>query len=226
MVQSLPQVVVLDVNETLSDLGQLRSEFAAVGAPPELAAAWFAATLRDGFALTSAGTTAAFADLAQDALRAVLHGRAGLTTPPDEAVERIMAAFSQLPTHPDVPIGLTRLRDAGLRIVTLTNGATSVADGLLRRSGVRDTVEQLLSVEAIGIWKPAKRPYLYAAEQTGCEPGELMLVAAHPWDIDGAHRAGLRTVYVDRTRTPYPREFSTPDLTVRDFVALAEQLSG
>ncbi|GAC1569542.1 MAG: hypothetical protein NVS3B6_22950 [Pseudarthrobacter sp.] len=42
-----------------------------------------------------------------------------------------------------------------------------------------------------------------------------MLVAVHPWDIDGASRAGLQTAWINRTGNPYPSFFASPDQTVR-----------
>ncbi|WP_246203516.1 hypothetical protein [Streptomyces tailanensis] len=73
-----PLVLVFDVNETLSDLTPLRARFADVGAPAELVSTWFAGVLlRDGFALTAAGSYADFASVARDGLRAVLSSRAG-----------------------------------------------------------------------------------------------------------------------------------------------------
>ena len=53
----------------------------------------------------------------------------------------------------------------------------------------------------------------------------MALVAAHPWDVDGAHRAGLTGVWVDRRKTPYPLAFLPPDLRVPDLEALADRLT-
>ena len=53
-----------------------------------------------------------------------------------------------------------------------------------------------------------------------------MLVAVHPWDIDGAHRAGLRTAWVNRGGGPYPAHFSPADLEVASMTELAERLAG
>ncbi|MGI8900853.1 MAG: haloacid dehalogenase type II, partial [Nocardioides sp.] len=72
MAQSLPSVIVFDVNETLSDMSPMRQVFEEVGAPGHLAATWFASVLRDGFALTVAGDCASFVDLGTAALRTLL----------------------------------------------------------------------------------------------------------------------------------------------------------
>ena len=216
-----PSAVVFDVNETLSDMSPLAQRFADVGAPEHLAATWFASLLRDGFALTSAGVNPAFADIAADLLLAQLTGQ---VPDPEAGVQHIMAGFADLPTHPDVVPGIRDLAGLGIRLLTLSNGSTSVADALLRRSGIRTEFEQLLSVEDAALWKPARTAYAHALQASGLPAGEVMLVAAHPWDIDGAHRAGLRTAWVNRAGLRYPSHFSTPDLEVGSVADLAGRL--
>ena len=218
-----PDVIVFDVNETLSDMSPMGARFADVGAPPELARLWFASLLRDGFALTAAGAKAQFAILAEGVLRAQLAG-VTLDRDDDAAVEHVLAGMSALTVHPDVPDGLRRLRRGGSRLVTLTNGAASVADSLLTRAGVRDELEELLSVEDAPAWKPAEASYLWAAERCGVNPGDAMLVAVHPWDIDGAARAGMRTAWLDRRGTAYPSYFIAPELTATSLTHLADLL--
>jgi len=219
-----PSVVVFDVNETLSDMSPMGERFADVGAPAHLAKTWFAGLLRDGFALTASGASAPFARLAAGALRVSLHGLS-LDRGTDEAVDHIMAGFAGLRVHPDVPDGVRALSASGLRLVTLSNGAASVAEGLLERAGIRDHFEALLSVEQAGTWKPAPAAYAYALERCGVAASDAMLVAVHPWDIDGAARAGLATAWIDRAGDPYPDYFRVPDLSPRSLVELADRLS-
>jgi 2-haloacid dehalogenase len=121
-----PELLVFDVNETLSDMAPLSGRFVGVGAPAELAELWFAEVLRDGFALTVSGEIESFAVLGAEALRVRLGGRP-LDRPLDEAVDHIMHGFTELDVHPDVADGVRTLSDLGIRLVTLSNGSTSVA---------------------------------------------------------------------------------------------------
>jgi 2-haloacid dehalogenase len=219
-----PVVVVFDVNETLSDMSPMAERFADVGASPELAKTWFAALLRDGFALTVVGGTETFAQVGQQVLQTVLV-EVQLNRALDDAVEHIMSGFGLLSVHPDVPDGIRRLRGGGLRLVTLSNGSTQLAERLFARAGIRDRFEQLLSVEQAGLWKPARAAYEYAARACGCRLQEMMLVAAHPWDIDGAARAGMATGWINRSGAPYPKMFTAPAATAGSITDLADQLS-
>lgn len=218
-------VIVFDVNETLSDMSPMADRFTDVGAPAHLAKLWFATLLRDGFALTAAGSSQPFAHLGADALRTVLCG-VDLDQDIDAAVEHVMGGFTQLSAHPDVPDGVRALRASGRRLVTLTNGSTQVSEQLFTGAGIRDQFQALLSVEDAGAWKPDRSAYEYAARTCGTDPADMLLVAVHPWDIDGAARAGLATAWIDRAGTPYPASFTRPSLRATGLTDLAGQLTG
>ena len=216
-------VVVFDVNETLSDMAPMAGRFADVGAPRELAPLWFASVLRDGFALTAAGRSERFAAIADGVLRSLFAGL-DLDRSLGDAVAHVMAGFMELPVHADVPPGVVGLADGGLRLVTLSNGAVAVAERLLATAGIRERVERCLSVDDAGVWKPDRRAYAYAAEACGADPARLLMVAVHPWDIDGAARAGLRTAWISRTGGLYPEHFRAPDVTVAGLAEIPARL--
>jgi len=218
-----PGVVVFDVNETLSDMAPLDGRFEQVGAPAHLRATWFAGVLRDGFGLAAAGASQPFSQVASGVLETVL-AQAGVADV-EAAAAHVMAGLQELDVHDDVHEGVVALRRAGLALVTLTNGATATSDGLLTRAGLRQEFDQLLSVEDAGAWKPARAAYEHAVRRTGRPAGELLLAAVHPWDVDGASRAGLRTAWVDRSGSRYPAHLRPPDLRATSIADLAEQLT-
>ena len=131
-----PDLVVFDVNETLSDMSPLAVGFEEVGAPSLLAKTWFAELLRDGFALTVCGVAEPFARLATESLRLKLASQ-DLDRDLDEAVEHVLSGFAGLSLHPDVAEGLHALADLGVRLITLSNGSAQVAQTLLENAGVR-----------------------------------------------------------------------------------------
>lgn len=218
-------VVVFDVNETLSDMAPMAERFAAVGAPPGLVKVWFTGVLRDGFALTATGGSERFATIAADGARRLL-APLQLNVDVDEAVGAILSGLSALPLHPDVADGVRVLRQAGFRLVTLSNGSTQVADALLGAAGVRSEFEALLSVEGAGLWKPAAGAYAYAIEACGVTAAEAVLVAVHPWDIHGAANAGLASAWINRDGGGYPVYFTAPTYQVGGVGELATVLAG
>lgn len=218
-----PALLIFDVNETLSDMAPLATRFEDVGAPPHVAKIWFAELLRDGFALTVSGASESFATMGAEGLRVGLESHP-LDRPLDEAIDHVMQGFSALGVHADVPEGIRALSELGLRLVTLSNGSAGVAESLLHRAGLEDRFERLLSVENAGVWKPARGAYAYALAQCGVAPMDAMLVAMHPWDIDGARRADLATAWVNRSGVRYPSYFTAPELEVASLTQLADIL--
>lgn len=214
--------IVFDVNETLSDMSPLADAFEAEGLPSLAARIWFAGILRDGFALTVTNDNPGFADLAKDSLQRLCADTLGAGGHA-AAVDNIMGALTSLSVHDDVVPGVEALADLA-ELVTLSNGATSVADALFERAGIRGRFARLLSVADAGRWKPAPEAYDYASTEMDRQPGELLLVAVHPWDIHGARRAGLRTAWINRQGSAYPAYFDAPDVEAATLTDLAEQL--
>ncbi len=214
-----PAAVAFGVNETLFPLDPLDAAFSAVGLHPTLRPLWFARTLRDGFALSAAGDYRPFPEVAAASLRSIAGGSLE-----DDAVGSVLAGFRDLDPHPDVEPALRRLRDAGVRVVTLTVGSADVTAHLLARAQLSAYVSATLSADAVRRWKPAPEPYLYAAGECGVPPGDLALVAAHAWDVHGARRAGLRTSWVSRLERDFPASFDRADVEGADVLSVVDAL--
>lgn len=218
------KVIVFDVNGTLFDLGAFRPCFEAFGSSPELAAQWFASILRDGFALSLTDSPEQFLEVARGCARSMLSGTVS-DTQLELAVEQVISTFDALALHPDVADAIRALRGSGYRLGALTNGSADATRRLLACGGILEQFEQVLSADEVGAWKPAFAPYDHAARSFGLDRSELLLVAAHPWDVHGAKCAGLRAAWVDRSGTAFPGHFLDPDVVARDFTRLADVLA-
>src|SRR4051794_1718389 len=113
-----PSVIAFDVNETLSDLSPLGARFVEVGASATAARLWFAATLRDGFALSAAGENPSFVAVARELLLSHL-SEAQLNRSVEEATKQVMDGFASLELHADVASGVDRLGGGGVPPGTL-----------------------------------------------------------------------------------------------------------
>ncbi len=188
-----PAVAVFDVNETLSDLSGLGARLEDLGAGPGVLPRWFAATLRDGFALTAAGAQANFATIGISNLASLLEPISALTAAPP--------AGRRAGRRRDGKTGPASRRGPGAAGSPGCRGANRHPEqrGCTGRRVPAETGRTARPRRTVtlgrraGRWKPAGEAYAYAARQCGVEPGELALIAVHPWDIDGAARPGLRT---------------------------------
>jgi 2-haloacid dehalogenase len=192
----MAKVCVFDVNETLLDLGALDPHFEAAFGDAGVRRAWFLQLLQSALVATVTGSYSNFGQVGGAALDMVAE-REGLDLS-DEDRQKILGGMRELPPHPEVVESLDRLRDAGLRLATLTNSTRQVAQAQMENSGLRDYFEQILSADSVRRLKPAPEPYRMAAESLGVEVGQVRLVAAHAWDVAGALRAGCAAAFVAR----------------------------
>ena len=84
--------------------------------------------------------------------------------------------------------------------------------------------DAIISVDQVGAFKPSPGIYRKAIQRLGCEPGEIMMVAAHAFDILGAQACGFKAAYVNRYKLPTEDSEYQPDIIVDDFVELAARL--
>jgi 2-haloacid dehalogenase len=218
-------LVLLDVNETLSDTAPLAERLVAAGLSTGALDLWVASTLRDGFASAAAGHYEDFSTLLEANLQALLDQAEDLREDPEPLGRELLETFQGLGVHADVPAGLQCLATTGLTAATLTNGDAGYAEALLRRAGLDGLVERHHSAAEVRRWKPAPQPYLQATAASGVRSDRAILVASHPWDVDGAKRAGLKGAWLNRSRAPYPPSFLDPDLTASGLDDLAAQLA-
>jgi 2-haloacid dehalogenase len=110
----------------------------------------------------------------------------------------LLAAFERLASYPDAADALAALRRTGVSTAVLSNGTTAMLTSAFKASGVAHELDRVLSVEAVGRYKPAPEVYALAVRELAAAPGELLFVSANPWDVAGAASAGFVTVWINR----------------------------
>ena len=139
--------------------------------------------------------------------------------------ERLVEEYQNLRPFPDVVPGLERLRSEGHSLVAFSNGVERTVRVLLERGGVLDHLEDVVSVDDLGTFKPDPEVYRYLARRLGRPVGETWLVSSNAWDVIGAKSAGLRTAWVRRSPEAVFDPWATePDLVVEDLGELAGKL--
>src|SRR6476469_7694439 len=153
----MARVIVFDVNETLLDLHALEPQFADAFGDAHVLEEWFANVLLYSEVATIAGPYVDFASVGGATLDMMAKGR-GIILSADQK-SGILQGMLRLPAHPDVEGALQMLRDAGLRLVTLTNSAPAAVQQQLTNSGLSHYFEQAFSVDAVRRVKPAPEVY-------------------------------------------------------------------
>ncbi len=218
----MARVCVFDVNETLLDMGALDPHFERIFGDASKRQTWFGQFLALWLTELVTGSYTEFGTVGGSALE-MLAERQGVDLS-DEDKQQILGGMQELPPHPEVEENLGRLRDAGVRLATLTNSTQQVSDAQLDNSGLRDYFEQVLSADTVKRLKPAPEPYRLAADSLGIEIGQVRLVAAHAWDVTGAMRAGCTAAFVARPGMVLNTLAKRPDVVGADLREVADRI--
>ena len=147
----------------------------------------------------------------------------GITGLSEAETLRLNRAWHRCTPWPDVAVGLTRLKGKYV-LSTLSNGDVVCLVNMARYGGL--PWDGIVCAEIFRHYKPDPEVYRGAIELLGWEPAEIMMVAAHNYDLRAARSHGMRTAFVPRPLEYGPVQTSdlTPeedwDVVVRDFGAL------
>ena len=212
--ERFPSIIVFDVNETLLDIDTLTPLFTRVFGKQRVLREWFAQLVLYSQTMTLSGLYTPFGELGVGALQMVANIRQVTLT--DDDINEFKERMNALPAHPDAAPALTRLRDAGFRLVTLTNSASSASPTPLEKAGLSQFFEKHFSIETVGKFKPAPDTYQLVADTLVVDTSDLCLVACHLWDTIGAQAAGCRGAFLTR---PYNAMLNAPNVPVPDLTA-------
>ncbi len=165
-------------------------------------------------------------DLHRDALVDLL--KAMNAVPLSEAqLDYLTTGWHRLPGWPDTVPGLTRLKRKFI-IAPLSNGNVALLTNMARFSGL--PWDLILSAEIFQHYKPHPRTYLGACELLSLRPEQVMLVAAHNYDLAAARALGLKTAFIPRPDEYGPlqtKDFGPEqnwDIVAGSLMALADSL--
>lgn len=145
----------------------------------------------------------------------------GLELRPDAAA-RLLDAYLKLSPFVEVPAALAAL--AAYPRAILSNGTRAMLEPLVANTGLAQHLDAILTVEALGIYKPDPRVYHLAVDHFRCPADEILFVSANGWDVAGAKSFGCATAWINRTGAPLEQLGSVPGVIIPDLSALAPLL--
>lgn len=221
-VQKTKPVLVFDVNETLLDMTPLKKAVNSLLNEEQGFRIWFGMLLHYSIVSNSINEYHNFTTIAAATLDMAATSMNKTVT--QEEIKATLSVIKSLQTYPDVIKGLQLLKENGFRLITLTNSPDSALNEQLKNSNLTDYFDYALSIDAIAKYKPAKETYLWAAEKLAVQPEEMLMIAAHGWDLAGASHAGLATAFIARKGQSIYTLSNKPDYVANDILAIAKQL--
>ncbi len=140
--------------------------------------------------------------------------------------ERLLALYWELSAYPEVPAMLGALKAAGLNTAILSNGSPDMLDGAVQSAGLGHVLDDVLSVEDVGIFKPHKSVYQMVPDRFNCALDEVLFVSSNGWDAAAASGFGFHTVWANRAGEPMDRLPWKPENILSDLTKVPELAAG
>jgi 2-haloacid dehalogenase len=215
--------VVFDAYGTLFDPTALAEplEEAFPGGGRGLAGAWRATQLRHTWLRSLMGAYLDFDTITAQALEQVL-AEAGLRAPAG-LVGSLLARYRTLPPYRDAAAALEKL-EPERPVAILTNGRRATVEATVTAAGLAARIPLVLSVDAVGVYKPAPAVYALATAQFERPASDIWFVSGNAWDCAGAAAFGLRVIRVRRSPDGPELTGPPPSATIASLVELASVL--
>lgn len=139
---------------------------------------------------------------------------AGLGGKP-ELRRQLLDLYYNLACYPEVPDLLRRLKDAGLITGILSNGSPAMLNAACSSAGIASLLDHVISVEAVGVYKPDPRIYALAANRLNLPAPAIAFHSSNGWDIHAGKRAGYFAIWINRSGQPAERLPNPPDVTLK-----------
>jgi 2-haloacid dehalogenase len=133
---------------------------------------------------------------------------------------KLLEAYLTLDAFADARAALAQLKDRGLRLAILSNGAPRMLAAAVSVSGLDAMLDRVLSVDAVHMYKP--RPEVYALVTDGFRvaPQDVAFVSSNRWDVMGAAAFGFHPIWVNRAHMPEEYADRAPDHVIYELSAL------
>ncbi|KJZ20652.1 haloacid dehalogenase type II [Loktanella sp. S4079] len=210
---------LFDVNAAAQVAAQDPAHATLAAVWPALAADWRAKQLEYSWLRAIAGQHCDFWQVTQDGLDWALEAH----DINDPAIrERLLELYWELPAYKEAANVLRQIKDRGVQTAILSNGSPRMLQCAVKSAGIDTLLDEVLSVEDVGIFKPADQVYDMVGARFGGAKDSVLFVSSNGWDVAGAAGFGFRTVWVNRQAAPQDRLFAKPHHVVSDLTKIPE----
>ncbi|MCG6902741.1 MAG: haloacid dehalogenase type II [Rhodobacter sp.] len=136
--------------------------------------------------------------------------------------ERLLALYFELSAYPEVPAMLATLKAEGFATAILSNGEPNMLKGAVDSAGVADVLDDVISVQDVGVFKPHKSVYQLVNNRFGTRSDEVLFVSSNGWDAAHGAGFGFISVWVNRAGEPMDRLPWKPAHVLHDLTTIPD----
>ena len=189
-------------------LGDKADELSAIWRTRQLEYTWLRSLMRE------------YVDFRQVTGDGLDYAMAALGIEDDALRQRLMDVYMRLDAYPEVKGVLSALKAGGIKTAVLSNGSPEMLSSAVDNAGIADLLDDVFSVDSIGVYKPHPKVYQMAVDGLGVEAGRICFMSSNAWDAAGGANFGYRVVWVNRFGQPRERLPGDPEHEVKTLDAL------
>ncbi len=213
------KLAIFDVNQTIFNLQEIKLRFKKKKINPLFVDFWFSNILKEGFASSKLNKFVNFQKIATEELKKLN------SIKKNQDLLFFLNGFKNLRANMGIREGFELLKKNKIKIATLTNGPKKNSINLLKKNKLLKLVDNSFSIEDVGIWKPNPEPYEYVAKHFKLKPQEIIMIAAHGWDINGAKSVGMKTGYINSFEGTISTYYKKPDYEAKNCLQLVKKIT-
>jgi len=112
--------------------------------------------------------------------------------------DRLMELYFKLDAYGEAASVLGTVKDAGRATAILSNGSPAMLAAAVENAGIRALLDQVFSVDGLGIYKPHPSVYQLCVDGLGVDAGRICFLSSNAWDVAGAAHFGMNVVWINR----------------------------
>ena len=128
--------------------------------------------------------------------------------------EDLLRAYLSLDCYPEVPGILSTLKEAGQQTAILSNGSPMMLEAAVASAGIGDGLDAVISVDGVGLYKPAPEVYQLAMDALQVGRGQISFQSSNAWDAAAAATFGFRVAWCNRFGQARERLPDAPDAEI------------
>ncbi len=151
---------------------------------------------------------------------AVRQGLARIGKHDEDLADRIADAFSEMRRneyrlYPDAHATVDALRDAGVKLALVTNGASDIQRAKIERFDLEHRFDHIQIEGEFGQGKPEPAVYHHALQRLGCEACDAWMVGDnYEWEVVAPQKLGLCGIWYDPYGAGIPAHATAPPVRV------------
>ena len=186
---------------------------------PALANTWRLKQLQYSWLREITGTYKNFWSVTEDGLDFALETHGIDDTKTKSA---LLDLYWSLAAYPEVLAMLKELKKQNIPTSILSNGSKDMLNAAVKSAGIIDYLDDVLSVEDVGVFKPNDAVYQMVPDRFNCAAGDVLLVSSNGWDVAGAAGFGFKTLWVNRSGEPVDKLSHQPWKIANDLTSVAQ----